>query len=48
MKPVWRLAIYGVGLVVAFAASFGLAHVLVPNDVVDHWVEQSDSPAANH
>lgn len=39
--PAW-LALYGAGLVVVFFAAFGLAGVLVPDDYVDAWVEQSE------
>lgn len=48
MKAGWRLVLYGIGLVVAFGAAFGLANVLVPDDFVDHWVEQSDSTTVDH
>lgn len=36
-----RLAIYGLGLVVAFAAAFGIARVTVPESVVEGWSERA-------
>lgn len=45
MNAVWRLALYGAGLVVAFGAAFGLANVIVPDAFVSNWMEQSDTTA---
>ncbi|MGO1560804.1 hypothetical protein CZ771_12125 [Actinomycetales bacterium JB111] len=42
MKAPARLALYGAGLAVAFGAAYGLAGVLVPDDVVAAWVEQNE------
>lgn len=37
-----RLAIYGLGLVVAFGGAFGVAAAVVPGSVVDEWEKGSD------
>lgn len=37
-----RLAVYGLGLVVAFGAAFGLAGVVVPASVVSDWTEGAE------
>lgn len=41
MRASTKLALYGAGLVVAFAASYGLAGVLVPDSVVHDWNERA-------
>ncbi|WP_217132452.1 hypothetical protein [Leucobacter chinensis] len=41
MRAGTKLALYGAGLVVAFAASYGLAGVLVPDSVVHDWNERA-------
>jgi len=41
MRAPARLALYGAGLVVAFGGAYGLAGVLVPEDVVESWTQQS-------
>lgn len=41
-----RLALYGVGLVAAFGAAFGIASVVVPESLVTDWVAGSDDSAA--
>lgn len=38
-----RLALYGVGLVAAFGAAFGLSGVVVPDSYVAAWAEQSET-----
>ncbi len=37
-----RLALYGVGLVAIFAASYAVAGAVVPESVVENWNEQSE------
>lgn len=41
-----RLAVYGLGLVVAFGGAFGLAGAIVPESVVTNWAK--DSEMNNH
>lgn len=36
-----RLALYGVGLVAIFAASYAAAGTIVPDSVVENWQEHS-------
>ena len=36
-----RLALYGVGLVAIFVASYAVAGAVVPESVVENWKEQS-------
>lgn len=53
MRAATRLALYGVGVVVAFGASFGLAGLLVPDSVVENWnktsqVDEHDSQSDKH
>lgn len=45
-----RLAIYGVGLVVAFGGSFGIAGAVVPDSAVSAWTQgaQTDGHDAGH
>lgn len=38
-----RLAVYGLGLVVAFGAAFGLARVIVPTSVVSDWTKGAET-----
>lgn len=42
MNALTRLALYAVGLVVAFGAAFGIAGAAVPQSVVDNWNKESD------
>lgn len=37
-----RLAVYGLGLVVAFGGAFGVAKAIVPASVVDEWTEGAE------
>ena len=41
MKAGTRLAVYGAGLVVVFAAAFAAGGALVPDGVVETWTQQS-------
>ena len=41
MRAGTRLSLYGVGLVAAFGAAFGLGGVVVPDSVVESWTQQS-------
>jgi hypothetical protein len=43
MKAPARLALYGVGLVAAFGAAFGLSGIVVPDSYVAAWAEQSET-----
>src|SRR5690625_2340200 len=43
MKAGSRLALYGAGLLVAFAASFALAGVIIPDSFVAAWAAGSES-----
>ena len=45
MKAPARLALYGVGLVAAFGAAFGLSGIVVPDSYVAAWAEQSETAA---
>ena len=38
-----KLALFAVGLVVAFAGSFGFAHLVIPASLAESWIEQSHS-----
>lgn len=38
-----KLALYGAGLVAAFFAAFFLAGAIVPESLVQSWIEQSES-----
>lgn len=50
MKTGARLALYGTGLVVAFGGAFGLAGVIVPDNLVTAWADESevDSHSEGH
>ncbi|MFT0848306.1 hypothetical protein VR010_11200 [Actinomycetaceae bacterium L2_0104] len=41
MNAASRLALYGVGLVAIFVASYAVAGAVVPDSVVENWQEQS-------
>ncbi len=41
MNAASRLALYGVGLVAIFVASYAAAGAIVPDSVVENWQEQS-------
>lgn len=41
MNAPGRLALYGVGLVAIFAASYAVAGAVVPDSIVENWNEQS-------
>lgn len=41
MNTASRLALYGVGLVAIFVASYAVAGAVVPDSVVEKWNEQS-------
>jgi hypothetical protein len=43
-----RLALYGLGLAVAFGGAYWLADAIVPESVVTAWVEGSDTHADDH
>ncbi|MFZ4895031.1 hypothetical protein ACL9RL_11310 [Plantibacter sp. Mn2098] len=52
MKTSTRLVLYGLGLVVAFGAAFGIARVVVPESVVTDWTHSTTTdghtPAPDH
>lgn len=41
MNAPGRLALYGVGLVAIFVASYAVAGAVVPDSIVENWNEQS-------
>ncbi len=41
MNAASRLALYGVGLVAIFVASYAVAGAVIPESVVENWKEQS-------
>ncbi|WP_454163775.1 heavy-metal-associated domain-containing protein [Gordonia iterans] len=47
MKAGTRLVLYGLGLVVAFAAAFGIARAVVPQTTVDSWNERAAEHGAH-
>ncbi|WP_154402135.1 hypothetical protein [Ornithinimicrobium cavernae] len=44
MSVAARLGLYGAGLVVVFAASAGVASVVVPEETVQSWTQQVEGP----
>lgn len=43
MKPLVRLGLFGLLLVVVFAVSALVAHAVVPRDVVESWTQNTNS-----
>lgn len=41
-----RLTLYGVGLIAAFGAAFGIAGVVVPESLVAEWIAAGSDDAA--
>lgn len=42
MKPWATLTLFGIGMVLTFGASYGLAHALVPETVVQNWLDRAE------
>lgn len=42
MKPWVKLTLFGIGVMLTFGASYGLAHVFVPETLVQNWLDRAE------
>ncbi len=48
MKPWAKLTSFGVAIVLAFGAAYGLANIFVPETVVQNWLDRAEHNDGNH